>query len=149
MAKETSKTKNVSIRFDIEKIEFLMTKRNCTSFQKCVDYLLDKFFWEMGGDVLAVNPTEKITGQWIHKEQLPKPISSGAEYVQQKLNKIEPIILSLYESYKQEFNNARSADDIAVTIREMKKEKDLTPKDKLELDNYATNVFNEKGFYHD
>jgi len=149
MGKQAKKTKPIAIRFNIEKLEFLMTQRKINSIQENVDYLLDRFWWEMGGDVLAVKPTEKITGQWVHKDQSPKPISSGVESVQPKLNKLEPTTLSLHESYKREFNNARSADDIAVTLREMKKEKDLTPKDKLDLDCYATKVFNEKGFYHD
>jgi len=142
MAKGSNKTKNVSIRFDIEKIEFLMTKRNCNSFQKCVDYLLDKFFWEMGGDCLSTIPMQNTN----HNTNLT--LTNPKEQLLHQPQKETPIQLGVYESYKLEFSNARSADDIAITLREMKKES-LLPKERIELEAFATQVFNDKGFYHD
>ena len=144
MAKEAKKTKPITIRFNIEKLEFLITQRKCNSIQDNVDYLLDRFWWEMGGDVLSAN---YIQNNVPVSNNLPTHSSVKKQYVEPHQQKEVPQ-LSVYEIYKAEFSNALCADDIAITLREMKKEK-LLPKEKIELEAYATKVFNEKGFYHD
>jgi hypothetical protein len=45
-AKESNKSKPSGVRFDLEKVEFLKKKENLNTFQKVVDFLLNKYWWE-------------------------------------------------------------------------------------------------------
>ena len=47
------KTKNISIRFDEDKVAFAMAEEKIESHQKLVDFLLEKYWWEKK---IGVNP---------------------------------------------------------------------------------------------
>lgn len=50
------KTKNISIRFDLDKVGFVMGEEKIEKHQKLVDFLLDKYWWEKK---IAFNPVNE------------------------------------------------------------------------------------------
>lgn len=45
-AKESTKSKPTGIRFDIEKSDLVKSREKLNTFQKVVDFLLNKYWWE-------------------------------------------------------------------------------------------------------
>ncbi len=45
-AKESTKSKPTGVRFDLEKVDFIKAKEKLNTYQKVVDFLLNKYWWE-------------------------------------------------------------------------------------------------------
>lgn len=88
-----AKSNPVSVRFDLEKVEFVKTAENLKTSQNVVDFLLDKYWWERKSLVVAAEAPKfepiKKTGVTKEKEEKPKKeADTGANnaYLQRRMN---------------------------------------------------------------
>lgn len=69
-AKESTKSKPTGVRFDIEKSDFVKGREKLNTFQKVVDFLLNKYWW----DHKIAKPS--------HKEVPPSEFASEIKYAE-------------------------------------------------------------------
>lgn len=72
------KTSPISIRFDIEKLEFIQEKEKLNSAQKVVDFLLDSFWWQ---NRLAKQEPGEVKKEAAKPPPEPEKVSSQAAYL--------------------------------------------------------------------
>jgi len=104
-AKESTKSKPSGVRFDLEKVEFVKTKEELNTYQKVVDFLLNKYWWEFK----IAKPTHKEVPP-IDKADFerPEPIKKSVwdELPQQQIPTYKTA-----EQFKKEKRECETEDD--------------------------------------
>jgi hypothetical protein len=112
-AKESTKSKPTGVRFDLEKVEFVKTKEKLNTYQKVVDFLLNKYWWEHK----VAKPTHKEVPMFYDSPKIDKGIYNETSIWQEPKPKIDQ-----YAAYQTEISEANSVLEIENIVREIKKD---------------------------
>ena len=107
-AKESTKSKPTGVRFDLEKSEFVKKREKLNTFQKVVDFLLNKYWWENRMPV----PTHKEAPPLALKQEMvqeqPKQVTPPPKafktLLQYKAEKLELETQEQYDKWLAELN---------------------------------------------
>lgn len=113
------KTKQVSIRFDETKFQFIKKKEKLETAQKVVDFLLNEYWYA-------------FNSKWGKSQ-----VSAEIPPVQVKKAPVVPLPISTYEVYFRELSDAETVDQIEITVKELSEDNSLSATDKFKLKNYA------------
>lgn len=142
-----AKTNNHSVRFDKDDFEFICKREGLQKGQKIVDFLLSeycKLYRVENTSVFAttkeVYDAPKLPINFKHDEPpmfpLPKPESMFSAPVDK------------FQEHKSNITYSDSKKELVANVTAMKKEMFLNNKQKMELEIYAKQVMEEKGFIY-
>jgi hypothetical protein len=125
MSKEKLRTDPSSVRFDREKLEFIMKRESLSSKQQVIDLLVNKYWWEFKMPI----PT--------HKESPPldlKPVFNEDT----KIEKPRPE--KTFQEYKEDINSAGSASAIEKIVNISARDVSLADWQKRQIREFGVHV---------
>jgi hypothetical protein len=120
-----AKTNPTSIRFDVEKFDFIKESEKLGTAQKVVDFLLDKYWWETKTVKTTQMPPNGFDSATISKNVKDEP----PKFIVPKISE--------YEAYSEELKNAVSVEQIKGISRAAKADSMLTPAEKVKIEQLA------------
>ena len=112
-AKESTKSKPTGVRFDLEKVDFIKAKEKLNTYQKVVDFLLNKYWWEHK----IAKPTHKEVPMVYDVPKRDRITHDEYNPWQEAKPKIDQ-----YAAYQTEISEANSVLEIENIVREIKKD---------------------------
>lgn len=130
-----NKTNPCSVRFDIEQLEYIQKREKFGTNQQVVNFLL-KAYWDVKH--IPKNPFLEETNSLepILAPQITHPIQSA-------IKKEETAVVSPVGGYKSELKDAKTVKEIEMTVKILKTDPNLTPREKIELELYAKEISKE------
>ena len=124
-AKESTKSNPSGIRFDLEKVQFVKDKEKLNTYQKVVDFLLNKYWWEFK----VAKPTYKESPPLELKEEI-------------KSNPITPIKKPLcqFDSYMLELKDSKTTEEVKKIMYLVKLDPDVSDIEEKNLEKYAKKI---------
>lgn len=125
------KSAPVSIRFDIEKVDFLKEREGDKKYQQVVDFLLEKYWWEnkMGVKSAHVIPSMNEHPSVTYLAANPHPV--------QKSVISAAISITPYQEYEAEILASREMKELNAIIKEVFIDKKLTANERVGLQTLA------------
>jgi outer membrane protein OmpA-like peptidoglycan-associated protein len=135
--KEDRKTSPTGIRFSEKKLAIALGKSKKKTTQQLVDFLIDKYVngenYAVGFDPYKTHET-KATAEIIKKVAEPIP-------TQPQLNQ--------RDAYAQEMNEVNSYTQLKKILNFVDKDNKLSQKEKIQLNQLATFIQQDKGLYNE
>ena len=122
MSKEKLRTDPSSVRFDKEKLDFIMKKEKLTSKQQVIDLLVNKYWWEFKIPVPS------------HKESPPLTLKQNSDETD-----VKPMPVSS-ENFKEKIKIARSVAEIESLVAKASKDPELTAWQKDIIKKYGIEI---------
>lgn len=110
-AKASYKTKPYTVRFDIEKFNFFMSREKLETAQQLVDHFLNGYWWQWK----VAKPTHKDVPPVYDAPKIENPVhDEPKQWAEPKIGQ--------YEAYQQEISEANSIPEVEAISREIKKD---------------------------
>lgn len=140
-AKESTKSKPTGIRFDLEKVEFVKIREKLNTYQKVVDFLLNKFWWEHKIPIVTAKEAPPLHLKSESVVEVPKQENEPQIALKSQIIGLAPK-LSDFDKFSEELYGAKSRSEVEA-IMKRSVGGIMFPKERFELKAVADKVLED------